>query len=141
MFFCGNRCTAPTYSLLFFLRKTAQPAAPTAATTNTPTMTISTVLPALCSGALEDEGKRDAVAVRAGAAVPLALGVAVGAVTVGRGVAIVLLSRGVGVGVGVGVDESSGIGSETFPFTKPLINSSSSIACFPFSSSPLITVG
>ena len=40
-------------------------------------MTISTVLPVLCSGALEGEGKRDAVAVRAGAAVSPALGVAV----------------------------------------------------------------
>ena len=88
MFFCGNRCTAPAYSLLFFLRKTAHPAAPTAATTNTPTMTISTVLPALCSGALEGEGKMDAVAVRAGAAVPLALGVAV-SVFESVGVAIV----------------------------------------------------
>ena len=41
-----------------------------------------------CSGALEDEGKRDAVAVKAGAAVPPALGVAV-AVSESVGVAIV----------------------------------------------------
>ena len=66
-------------------------------------MTISTALPVFCSGALEDEGKRDAAAVRADAVVSPALGVAVGVATVGRGVAIVLLGRGVGVGVGVGV--------------------------------------
>ena len=59
-------------------------------------MTISTALPALCSGALERHGKMDAVAVRAGAAVPLALGVAVGAVTVGRGVEV---CRIIGVGL------------------------------------------
>ena len=82
-------------------------------------MTISTALPALCSGALEDEGKRDAVAVRAGAAVPPALGGAVGVTTVGRGVtAAVLLGRGVGVGVGVG----SGVGQS--PRANPLVNSS-----------------
>jgi len=69
-------------------------------------MTISTVLPALCSGALEDEGKRDAVAVRAGAAVPLELGVAVGAVTVGRGVEV---RRIIGVRVGRGVGSGAGV--------------------------------
>ena len=51
-------------------------------------MTISTVLPALCSGALEDEGKRDAAAVSAGVAVSPALGVAV-SVFESVGVAIV----------------------------------------------------
>ena len=51
-------------------------------------MTISTVLPALCSGALENEGKRDAVAVRASVAVSSALGVAV-SVFESVGVAIV----------------------------------------------------
>ena len=92
------------YSLPFFLRKTAQPAAPAAAITSTPPMTISTALPVFCSGALEDEGKRDAAAVRAGAAVSPAPGVAVGVTTVGLSVAaVVLLGRGVGVGVGAGV--------------------------------------
>ena len=82
-------------------------------------MTISTALPVFCSGALEDEGKRDAAAVRAGAVVPPALGVAVGVTTVGLGVtAAVLLGRGVGVGVGVG----SGVGQS--PRTNPLVNSS-----------------
>ena len=51
-------------------------------------MTISTALPVFCSGALEDEGKRDAAAVRAGAAVSPALGVAV-AVFESVGVAII----------------------------------------------------
>ena len=51
-------------------------------------MTISTVLSALCSGAFKDDGKRDAAAVSAGAAVPPALGVAV-SVFESVGVAIV----------------------------------------------------
>ena len=75
-------------------------------------MTISTALPVFCSGALEDEGKRDAAAVSAGVAVSPALGVAV-AVFESVGVAIVwvlgadiddvLLGRGVQKGVLVAV--------------------------------------
>ena len=84
-------------------------------------MAIRTFSPALCPGALEGEGKRDAVAIRAGAAVFPTLEVTVGVTTVGLGVtAAVLLGRGVGVGVGVGV--GSGVGQS--PRANPLVNSS-----------------
>ena len=46
---------------------------PAAAAAATAPITIRTFSPALCPGALEGEGKRDAVAVRAGAAVLPAL--------------------------------------------------------------------
>ena len=80
-------------------------------------MTISTALPALCSGALEDEGKRDAAAVSASVAVSPALGVAV-SVFESVGVAIVWvlgadidavpLGRGVQKGVRVGAGVTGG---------------------------------
>ena len=80
-------------------------------------MTISTALPVFCSGALEDEGKRAAVAVRAGAAVFPTLGVTV-AVFESAGVTIVWvlgadidavpLGRGVQKGVRVGAGVTGG---------------------------------
>ena len=96
-------------------------AAPSAAQAKIIPSAIRAVPPALCPGALEGEGKRDAVAIRAGVTVSPALGVAVGVTTVGLGVtAAVLLGRGVGVGVGVGV--GSGVGQS--PRANPLVNSS-----------------
>ena len=63
-------------------------AAPSAAQAKIIPSAIRAVPPALCPGALEGEGKREAVAVRAGVAVSPALGVAV-SVFESVGVAIV----------------------------------------------------
>ena len=95
-------CVVPPYGLLFRFLIAANTAKPSAAQARTIPSAIRTFSPALCPGALEGEGKRDAAAVRAGAAVSPALEVAVGVTTVGLGVtAAVRLARGVGVGVGV----------------------------------------
>ena len=102
----------PHYGLVFRFFIAANTAKPSAAQARTIPSAIRTFSPALCPGALEGEGKREAVAVRAGAAVSPALGVAV-AVFENVGVAIVwvlgadidaiLLGRGVQKGVRVDV--------------------------------------
>ena len=110
----------PHYGLILQFLTAKNTAAPSTAQAKTIPSATRTFSPALCPGALEDKGKREVVAVRAGVAVSPALGVAVGVTTVGLGVAIVLLGRGVGVGVGVGV--GSGVGQS--PRANPLVNSS-----------------
>ena len=111
----------PHYGLVFRFFIAANTAKPSAAQAKIMPSIIRAVPPVICPGALEGEGKRDAAAVRAGAAVSPALEVAVGVTTVGLGVtAAVLLGRGVGVGVGVGV--GSGVGQS--PRANPLVNSS-----------------
>ena len=67
----------PHYGLVFRFLIAANTAKPSAAQARTIPSAIRTFSPALYPGALESEGKREAVAVRAGAAVSPALGVAV----------------------------------------------------------------
>ena len=141
LFIARNRSD---YLPAFFFLTATNTAEPITTQAKMAPITISTALPALCSGALEDEGKRDAVAVRAGVAVPPAPGVAVGVTTVGLSVAaVVLLGRGVGVGVGAGV--GSGVtktGSTAIcPISLALTNSSSGIAWLPFSGSSILYAG
>ena len=94
----------PHYGLILQFLTAKNTAAPSTAQARTIPSAIRTFSPALCPGALEGAGQREAVAVRAGVTVSPALGVAVGVTTVGLGVtAAVLLDRGVGVGVGAGV--------------------------------------
>ena len=102
----------PHYGLILQFLTAKNTAAPSTAQAKIMPSAIRTFSPALCPGALEGEGKRDAVAIRAGAAVFPTLGVTV-AVFEGAGVTIVwvlgadidaiLLGRGVQKGVRVDV--------------------------------------
>ena len=78
----------PHYGLILQFLTAKNTAAPSTAQARTIPSAIRTFSPALCPGALEDKGKREVVAVRAGVAVSPALGVAV-SVFESVGVAIV----------------------------------------------------